>query len=55
MVIYKLYFTSDNKELHNNTGARRDDPSYTATQPTVALKEYVGILSCYFQVHKPVF
>lgn len=39
----KLRYTSSNEGLRNSTGARRDDPSYTASQPTVALKEYVDI------------
>lgn len=41
----KLLFTNNNEELRNSTDPRRDYPSYTASQPTVALKEYVVILS----------
>lgn len=40
-----LVSLNNNKELHNSTGAARDDPSYTASEPAVALRECVDIFS----------
>lgn len=42
VVIYR-WLEKCHEELHNSTGARGDDPSYTASQPTVALMEYVDV------------
>lgn len=50
----RFVFTSNNKGLYISTGARRDDSSHTASQPTVPLKEYVDIWHVTFQKHKHV-